>query len=135
MQLWDSNAGLCFRFTGLRSAKLLKRDSKQIFSCEISEIFKNNYFKKHLRTAVSSMLCVLHIYFNNASLCFWYRSENLAFQQNTVLLLKCLQFMFTRSLNDKRLILYYNHLCRNQTRISDHVIKNNIYNSFFATIV
>ena len=31
----------------------LKRDSRQVFSCEYCEILKNTYFEKHLRTAAS----------------------------------------------------------------------------------
>ena len=33
---------------------LLKRDSTQVFSHEIYEIFKNTYFEEHLRTTASS---------------------------------------------------------------------------------
>ena len=34
-------------------ATLLKRDSKQVFSCQYCEIFKKTYFEEHLRTAAS----------------------------------------------------------------------------------
>ena len=36
-----------------RPATLLKRDPNTVFSREYSEIFKNNYFVKHLRTTAS----------------------------------------------------------------------------------
>ena len=39
-----------------RPVTLLKRDSTQVFSSEISEIFKNNYFEKHLRTTAPENL-------------------------------------------------------------------------------
>ena len=35
------------------SATLLKRDSTQLFSSKICEIFKNTYFKEHVRTTAS----------------------------------------------------------------------------------
>ena len=34
-------------------SRLIKLFSTEVFSCEYSEIFKNNYFEKHLRTAAS----------------------------------------------------------------------------------
>ena len=34
-------------------ATRLKRDSKQVFSCQYCEIFKKTYFEEHLRTAAS----------------------------------------------------------------------------------
>ena len=37
----------------LRSATLLKRESKQVLSCEMCEIFENTYLGEHLRTAAS----------------------------------------------------------------------------------
>ena len=37
------------KWQALSPATLLKRDSTQVFSCEICEIFKNTYFKEHLR--------------------------------------------------------------------------------------
>ena len=40
-----------------RPANLLIRDSiTQVFSCEHCKIFKNTFFEKHLRTAVSDSL-------------------------------------------------------------------------------
>ena len=39
-----------------RPVTLLKRDSTQVFSSELSEIFKNNYFEKDLRTTASESL-------------------------------------------------------------------------------
>ena len=39
-----------------RPVTLLKRDSTQVFSSELSEIFKNNYFEKDLRTTASENL-------------------------------------------------------------------------------
>ena len=34
-------------------ATILKRDSKQVFSCQYCEYFKKTYFGEHLRTAAS----------------------------------------------------------------------------------
>ena len=36
-----------------RPATLLKKTPKQVFSCKICEILKNNYFEEHLLTTVS----------------------------------------------------------------------------------
>ena len=35
-------------FLAFRSETLLKRDSNTVFSCEISEIFKNSFFLKNI---------------------------------------------------------------------------------------
>ena len=36
-----------------RHGTILKRDSKQVFSCQLCEILKKSYFGEHLRTAAS----------------------------------------------------------------------------------
>ena len=41
-----------------RPATLLKRDYNTVFSCEISEIFKNTFFEEYLRTTGSHGTCV-----------------------------------------------------------------------------
>ena len=41
------------KVASLQPESLLKEDSKQVFSREYSNIFKNTYFEEYLRTAVS----------------------------------------------------------------------------------
>ena len=40
-------------------SRLIKLFSTEVFSCEYSEIFKNNYFEKHLRTAASQLAMIV----------------------------------------------------------------------------
>ena len=44
-----------------------KKNPTQMFSCEYCEIFKNTYFKKHLRTAASELALGIDC----LRLCFW----------------------------------------------------------------
>ena len=48
-------------FSGLRPATLLKRDSKQVFSCEIYHILTNTYYEEHLWTT-ASVRCFISSY-------------------------------------------------------------------------
>ena len=48
--------GVSFQKRCRPPATLLKRDSKQLFSCEICEIFKNTYFEEYLRTTTSEFI-------------------------------------------------------------------------------
>ena len=43
-----------WRLEGWRPAALFKRDSNQVFSCEICKIFRKSSAKEHLRTTVST---------------------------------------------------------------------------------
>ena len=45
--------GVSFKVARL-DPNFIKNTSTQMFSCEYCEIFKNNYFEKHLRTAASA---------------------------------------------------------------------------------
>ena len=47
------------KVAGLRTASLLKKTLAQVFSCEFWEIFKNNYFEKHLRMVASDIFTIL----------------------------------------------------------------------------
>ena len=44
-----------------------KKNPTQMFSCEYCKIFKNTYFKKHLRTAASELALEIDC----LRLCFW----------------------------------------------------------------
>ena len=46
------------------SATLLKRDSTQLLSCEVCEIFKNTYFKEHLWTTAPTCSSISSINFS-----------------------------------------------------------------------
>ena len=56
--LWFSGRHLCQsplfnKIADVRPATLLNETLTQVFSCELSEIFKNIYFEEHLRTIAS----------------------------------------------------------------------------------
>ena len=43
------------KLQAFRAANLLKETRTQVFSCEICEIFRNNYFEEHLQSTASTM--------------------------------------------------------------------------------
>ena len=51
--LQHSQENMCWVPSTRVAATLLKRESKQMFSCQYCEIFKKTYFEEHLRTAGS----------------------------------------------------------------------------------
>ena len=58
--LWISQENICVgvRKTSAWSCNFTKKETPtQMFSCEISNIFKNSYFEKHLRKTADKMIC------------------------------------------------------------------------------
>ena len=45
--------GVCWSVFNTCACNFLKKDSKQVFSCQYCEILKKAYFEEHLRTTVS----------------------------------------------------------------------------------
>ena len=50
------------KVTYLKACNFIKKTPTQVFSCEIREIFKNNYFEEHLRTTASENR-IIYIFF------------------------------------------------------------------------
>ena len=48
----------------LYQSLFLKKGPTQLFSCEYCEIFKNNFFEEHLRTAASAVLQTTQLTFS-----------------------------------------------------------------------
>ena len=51
-----SEESLSKKVAVLRACNLIKKIPTQVFSCEFCELFKNTYFKQHVRTAGSKPL-------------------------------------------------------------------------------
>ena len=57
--------------TGLRAATLLKKTLAQVFSCELCEISKNNFFTEHLWTTASEFVTEMLIFRSRLSQMFF----------------------------------------------------------------
>ena len=59
---YSSSHQICSVTKGVDQQLCLEETTTQVFSCEICEIFRNTYFRKHLRTAASANTPLFYIF-------------------------------------------------------------------------